>query len=99
MVRQKLPLRIHQSDGHYRLLTGAAIIFRLVLEDPPLPLEAGPLEWLRRRVRDQAFSSSEAAEWLGIPKRTLVRELTEATEAGKLARSGAGPGVQYRFVL
>lgn len=46
-------------------------------------------------VRHGSCTSTEIAAGLGIPKRTLMRRLTELIDAGQIVRTGQGRGTRY----
>ncbi len=105
----RLPLRISEGRGLYRLEAEASCVIRVRREQPTEGApgrrvwEESPRTYqIARKLREaygrNAFSSAEACRTLRISSRSSSRLLASGVDYGVLARSGAGRATRYRVV-
>lgn len=92
LARKKLPIRIVEENGAYRIEATAPLAIRLPGAEARLPVA----ERIRELWGARAFSMSEAVEKLQGSRRTLQRELDRLVENKRLVRTGGGRSTKYR---
>lgn len=92
-----LPLIVEENGEFYSLSSKKDAKIRIsspntVTESLPIPIQKLKAHWPTK-----LFSVSEASEFLGIPIRTLSRQLNECAEKNELFRVGNGRGTRFTF--
>jgi hypothetical protein len=107
LADEKVPLRVDEAGGFYRLAGRPACVVRVASPELRESLSASRtltaaeghrLRAVERAFAGRPFSVSEASRALAISSRSALRVLTRAAEEGVLDREGAGPATRYRVV-
>ncbi len=97
--KAKLPLRIEEQDGAYRISTQSACGIRVSAE-PILGVGAkmASLHLVKRSMSEADFSVQQVSELLKVSRNSALRIVDEARKEGCVRRLGRGPATRYRFV-
>ena len=94
LAENRLPLRVENVAGRYRLTGAPSVVIRL--RQAPLSPTRAQVERLERRFGGGFFSSVEAARHLGVSRNSALGAFRKALAEGLLSRQGQGPSARYR---
>jgi len=97
LVARRLPLKVAEERGSYRLVASAPCTLRLYLGAAPSDRQSLVLERLREAWPDAAFSAADAGRLLGVSARTALRGIESAIEDGALEKVRQWRSTRYRF--
>lgn len=96
---QKIPVKIVEDRGTYRLAISGSFAFRIPMEVRAKDTDELQFERVRRAFAAKSrFSAREAREKLGLPKSTFNRLVRWALEHGRIRVSGASTATQYELL-
>lgn len=93
----RIPLRILEEDGSYRLEFTGAYAIRIAERAEVLSAEHAKFEALKKRFARSPFTAKEAAEFLKISPASVNRLLVFGQENGWVARTGSGKYTRYHM--
>ncbi len=97
-LKAKLKVGVHEVGGMYRLVGMGPVILRVKnLETADRSQYSFHLSQLREAFQNRLFSTSEAANLLGLSRRSTQRTMVEASSQGELLNFGTARSTRYRF--
>lgn len=94
---QSIPIEIENSEAGYKLTWTGPYVLRVPSGLELQKVSVNGLEALKKHYKDQSFSSSEAARFLELSQRSLVRMIKDAVSDQVLEVQGQGPSTRYKF--
>ncbi len=95
-LRHRIPLRLTEKSGGYRLVArGARIAITVPTPEWWERHALGGIERVRHSAGTRPFSTEDVVRWLRISRRSAANWLRLAIEKDRITKIGAGPQTRY----